>query len=100
MTVKEIGFEDKDAGRLFPIIDRLFALFFILEIVAFTLVPFLPLAVAAAALTTRVRLSRWRMVTLWVFASILTLMAVSPFVLGLFHSNFVENGPVHTVISG
>ncbi len=46
-----------DAQRLFPAIDRYFALFIVLELLAFPFVPFLPLGIAALSLTTPLRLS-------------------------------------------
>jgi len=54
-----------DGLRLFPTIDRYFLLFVALELLAFPLVPLLPLGVAAASLATPLRHSRWRSVTLW-----------------------------------
>lgn len=89
--------DGEDASRLFPVVDRLFMLFIVLEIAAFPILPLLPVVVSAGALTTRLRGSRWRMVTLWSLAAFLTLIVVGPFVLKLFDFNFVDNGPVHTV---
>lgn len=80
-------------GSLYQRIDWIFALFVVLEFVAFPLFPGLPLLVAASSMTTRIRTSKWRSVVLWTLGSILTLIVVAPFVIGWFHPSFVENGP-------
>lgn len=80
--------------RLFPAIDRLFLVFVALELVAFVLLPFGPLLVAAAAEATALRRSRSRMVWLWALGIVLTLVVLLPFVLGLFAFDSVDEGPV------
>ena len=87
----------KDVTGLFAVVDLLFMLFIVVELAVFPLLPLLPLVVSAVALTTRLRSSRWRLVTLWSLAAVLTLCVLAPFVPRLFDFNFVENGPVHSV---
>lgn len=56
-------------------------------------VPGLPLVVALAGMTTRVRSSNWRTIVLWVVAAAATLIVLAPFIIGLFDLNIVEAGP-------
>jgi hypothetical protein len=81
---------------MFPLRDRLLILFVALELVAFPLVPAGPLVIAAAAMATPLRDSRWRMLALWTLAGLLTAIVIAPFVISLFHLELVEEGPVHT----
>ncbi len=83
--------------RLFPTIDRYFALFIVLELLAFPFVPFLPLGIVAVSLATPLRRSRWRSIVLWVLAAVLSLIVAAPFILGLFDIRLVSESPVHTV---
>lgn len=80
-------------GRLYQRIDWIFALFLVLEFVAFPLLPGLPLLVATASMTTPIRTSKWRSLVLWTLGSIMTLIVVAPFVIGWFQPSLVENGP-------
>ncbi|MCA4133386.1 hypothetical protein [Arthrobacter sp. M4] len=79
--------------RLYQKIDWVFALFLVLEFVAFPLFPGLPLLVVAASMTTTLRRSKWRQLILWAMAGIMTLIVLAPFVIGWFQLSFVENGP-------
>jgi cation transporter-like permease len=86
-----------DDSRLFPRIDRLFALFVALELLAFPLALLGPLVVAGVASVTSLRRSRWRILALWIVAAVLTAIVLVPFVTAFFGAQFVDEGPVHQV---
>lgn len=91
MQSQSVWVNKRDSGRLFPMIDRLYVLFIVLEFIAFPFVPVLPLVIGAAAFATPLRVSRWRMVTLLALGMVLTLIVIAPFILkALGASNFVE----------
>lgn len=83
--------------RLFPSIDRYLIGFLVLQLVAFALIPALPLGIAAAALATPLRRSTARMIALWAVGAVLTLVVIAPVVIGFFDLQLVEEGPVRTV---
>ncbi len=88
---------DADDERLFPVIDRVFLVFIGLELLAFPLLPMLPVIVAAGASLTPMRASPRRMSVLWVLAGLLSVIVLAPFVLPLFELPTIQEGPVHTV---
>ncbi|WP_146070914.1 hypothetical protein [Arthrobacter sp. B1805] len=81
---------DDNPQHLFSRIDLMFFGSMLLVFLSYPLLPGLPLLPAAAAMATRVRASRWRVVTLWVTAGILALIVITPFIIGLFDLTFVE----------
>lgn len=80
-------------GRMYEPIDKLFVLFVVLEIIAWPILPGLPLVVALAAMTTRVRTSKWRSVFLWTLAGFITLIVIAPFIIGMFNLNITNESP-------
>lgn len=86
-----------DQRRVFPLIDRYFLGFLALQLVAFPLVPALPLVIAAGALATPLRQSPGRMAALWAIGAVLTLIVIAPHIVDLFDLQIVDEGPVHTI---
>jgi hypothetical protein len=87
-TVRQIiaGRALTDDERAYPIIDRLFIAFLVLEIVVWPFIPLGPLAVSLGATFTRIRSSRLRTVTLWAVASVLTLIVIVPLGVSWLHA--------------
>ncbi|HEV7741522.1 MAG TPA: hypothetical protein VGO65_03810 [Pseudolysinimonas sp.] len=90
---------DLDDSRIFPMVDRVFLLFVVLELLVYPLLPAAPLAIAGAAMTTRLRRSRWRVRALWILAAVLTVIVIAPFALGVLNVQFVDAGSVHNACS-
>ncbi len=89
--------EPIDQRRVFPLVDRYLLGFLALQLVAFPLVPALPLVIAAAALATPLRSSPGRMTALWAIGAVLTLIVLAPLIIDLFDFQIVDEGPVHTI---
>lgn len=73
--------EETRNEKLYSGTDWTFAAFIVLEFIAFAVFPGLPLAVAGAAMATRLRQSKKRKLTLWILAGVLTVIGAAPFIL-------------------